>query len=192
MEDARLKKHFYSVAEYEALVRDAKEGERYEYVNGQIIRCEDYTSKSHNQLIMNCYRILADHFYPKGCRVYTENVQLVIGEDEEYRRPDVMVTCSKRDQEAPYQVKDPVVLVEVLSPGTAMQDLGSKLDAYRKIDSLQAYLIANPAQVWVRVYHRDAAGQWPADQVYARLEDSIQVDSLGLALPLRDVYRFVF
>ena len=192
MGDAQLKRHFYSVAEYEALVRDAKEGERYEYVHGQIIRCEDYTSKSHNQLIMNCHRILADHFYPKGCRVYTENVQLVIGDDEEYRLPDVMVTCSQRDQEATYKVKDPIVLVEVLSPGTAMQDFGGKLDAYRKIDSLQAYLIVDPTQVWVRVYHRDDAGHWPPDQVYALLEDVIQLDRAGPALPLRELYRYVF
>ena len=84
------------------------------------------------------------------------------------------------------------MLIEVLSPGTAMQDLGSKLDAYRKIDSLQAYLIVDPAQVWVRVYHRDAAGHWPPDQVYALLEDVVQGEALGLALSLREVYRYVF
>ncbi|MBD0256414.1 MAG: Uma2 family endonuclease [Cytophagales bacterium] len=124
--------------------------------------------------------------------MYTENVQLVIGEDEEYRLPDVMVTCSQRDQEAAFKVKDPVVLIEVLSPGTAMHDLGTTLDAYRKIESLPAYLIVNPNAVWVRVYHRDASGQWPPDQVYALPDDTIGVERLGLMLPLREVYRFVF
>jgi Uma2 family endonuclease len=192
MGDAPLKRQFYSVAEYEALVRDAREGERYEYVNGQIIRCEDYTTDRHNQIVLNCFQLLANHFYPKGCRVYTENVRLVIGEDEEYRLPDVMVTCSERDKADPLTKRDPVVLIEVLSPSTAMQDFGSKLDAYRKIDSLQAYLIIHPNEVWVRVYHRDASGQWPPDQVYALLDDSIGLDRLGLTLPLREVYRFVF
>jgi Uma2 family endonuclease len=125
--------------------------------------------------------------------VYTENVRLVIGEDEEYRLPDVMVTCSERDKADPLTKRDPVVLIEVLSPSTAMQDFGSKLDAYRKIDSLQAYLIIHPNEVWVRVYHHcDASGQWPPDQVYALLDDSIGLDRLGLTLPLREVYRFVF
>jgi Uma2 family endonuclease len=192
MGDAPRKKHFYSVAEYEALVRDAKEGERYEYVHGQIIRCEDYTTDRHNQIVLNCFQLLANHFYPQGCRVYTENVRLVIGEDDQFRLPDVMVTCSERDKTDPMRKRDPVILVEVLSPGTAMQDLGAKLDAYRRIDSLQAYLIVNPAEVWVRVYHRDAAGHWPSDQVYALLEDTIRLDASGLTLPLREVYRFVF
>ena len=192
MGDAQLKRQFYSVAEYEALVRDAKEGERYEYAHGEIIRCEDYTTDKHNQIVLNCFQLLANHFYPKRCRVYTENVRLVIGEDEEYRLPDVMVTCSERDKADPVTKRDPVVLIEVLSPGTAMQDFGSKLDAYRKIESLQAYLIIHPNEVWVRVYHRDASGQWPPDQVYALLDDSIGLDRLGLTLPLREVYRFVF
>jgi Uma2 family endonuclease len=124
--------------------------------------------------------------------VYTENVRLVIGEDEQFRLPDVMVTCSERDKADPLTKRDPVVLIEVLSPGTAMHDFGTKLDAYRKIESLQAYLIVNPNEVWVRVYHRDASGQWPSDQVYALLDDSIGLDRLGLTLPLREVYRFVF
>jgi Uma2 family endonuclease len=72
-----------------------------------------------------------------------------------------------------------------------MQDFGTKLDAYRRIDSLQAYLIVNPKEVWVRVYHRDAAGHWPPDEVYARIDDAIALDGLGLSLPLREVYRFV-
>ncbi len=192
MGDVQLKRQFYSVAEYEALVRDAKEGERYEYAHGEIIRCEDYTTDKHNQIVLNCFQLLANHFYPKGCRVYTENVRLVIGDDEEYRLPDVMVTCSERDKADPVTKRDPVVLIEVLSPGTAMQDFGSKLDAYRKIESLQAYLIVNPKEVWVRVYHRDAAGHWPPDQVYTLLDDSIRLDGAGLTLPLREVYRFVF
>jgi Uma2 family endonuclease len=116
----------------------------------------------------------------------------MIGEEEQFRLPDVMVTCSERDKADPLTKRDPIILIEVLSPGTAMQDFGGKLDAYRRIDSLQAYLIVNPAEVWVRVYHRDAAGHWPPDQVYARLEDTIQLDAPGLALPLREVYRFVF
>jgi hypothetical protein len=48
MEDVPVKRHFYSVTEYEALVRDAKEGERYEYADGEIIRGEDYTTDWHN------------------------------------------------------------------------------------------------------------------------------------------------
>ena len=98
MGDALLTKTFYSVEEYKALTRDSGEGERYEYADGQIIRCEEYTTGTLNQIVINCCHVLSDHFYPKGCRVYTKNVRLVIGDDEEYRLPDVMVTCSERDK----------------------------------------------------------------------------------------------
>ncbi len=141
---------------------------------------------------MNCYRILAEYFYPEGCRVYTENIRLSIGNKEEYRLPDVIATCSDGDHEPGYEISEPVMLVEVLSPATALQYLGSKLDSYRKIQSLQAYLIINPAEVWVRVYVRDDRDQWLPDQVYTSFDEEIQLVKFALTLALREIYRFVF
>lgn len=192
MGDAQKKNQYYSLEEYEALVMNSKEGERYEYVDGQIIPFTDeYTTNAHNQVVQNAADILKTHFYPKGCRVYTENVRLQIKDKKEYRLPDVMATCSERDKSAKEGAMDPVILVEVLSPATAMEDLASKADVYRTIPSLQAYLIVNPTQIWVRVYERGNGGEWLPDVAHTELSSSFTIGSLELTIYLADLYRFV-
>ncbi|MBD0258122.1 MAG: Uma2 family endonuclease [Cytophagales bacterium] len=190
MGDALLKKTYYTLEEYEELARNAGEGERYEYCDGMIIPMAEYTTDSHNQIVQNAADTLKIYFYPKGCRVNTENVRLMIGTDE-YRLPDVMATCSNRDLQSRSEKRDPVVVVEVLSPGTALQDLGSKLDSYRKIESLQAYLIIDPGKVWVRVYERTGNYDWLPDQLYTNRSDTFTLGNLNLQISLADLYRFV-
>ncbi len=191
MGDALLKKTYYTLEGYEALVRNAREGERYEYCNGRVVPLEEFTTLSHNQIVQNAADVLKEYFYPKGCRVYTENVRLVVKKGIEYRLPDVMATCSERDLRSESTIQDPVVLVEVLSPGTAMQDFGPKTDAYRKIVSLQAYLIVNPQEVWVRVYERNAGGDWLPDRSYTNRSETFTLTTLNLQISLADLYRFV-
>ena len=192
MGDALLKtKTHYTFEEYEELVRNAGSGERYEYCDGVMIPLNEYTTLRHNQVVQNAADLLKAYFYPKGCRVYTENARLVVQEGNEYRLPDVVATCSERDLLSESTIQDPVVLVEVLFPGTAMQDLGPKTDAYRKIVSLQAYLIINPQEVWVRVCERNADGNWLPDQSYTRLTEAFSLARLDLRIALADLYRFV-
>jgi Uma2 family endonuclease len=151
----------------------------------------DYTTLRHNQIVQNAADVLKAYFYPRGCRVYTENARLMVQEGNEYRLPDVVATCSERDMLSESMIQDPTMLVEVLSPGTAMEDLGSKPDSYRKIESLQAYLIIDPSKVWVRMYERNANGQWLPDQAFARLAETFTIANLNLRIPLAELYRFV-
>jgi Uma2 family endonuclease len=45
-----------------------------------------------------------------------------------------MVSCSARDAGDPLVKREPVLLVEVLSPATAAFDRGDKFAAYRSLD----------------------------------------------------------
>ncbi len=195
MEDALLKpqitRRYFTVEEYEELVRNAGEGERYEYCDGIIYPVDEYTTDSHNQIVQNAADVLKAYFYPRDCRVFTENVRLLFNDEKEYRLPDVMATCSDRDKQSRNEKRDPVILVEILSPSTAMQDLAGKADSYRKIGSLQAYLVINPAEVWVRVYERGPDGEWLADKAFTSLTEIIRISKLQLDVPLQDLYGFV-
>jgi Uma2 family endonuclease len=54
--------------------------------------------------------------------------------------PDVFVICSERDQQNTQLVRDPVLIIEVLSDSTEAIDLKEKVDAYLVIPGLQAYV----------------------------------------------------
>ena len=78
------------------------------------------------------------------------------GEDVFYY-PDVMVDCSPAS-DADRTVRAPCVVVEVTSPTTSTIDQREKLAAYRKIDSVRAYLIVEQSRRRVEHHWRDATG----------------------------------
>lgn len=181
----------YTVEEYETIVQQAGEGKRYEYDNGKIIPfVNEYTTTDHNQIVLNTANLLINYYYPKGCRVYTENVRLIIEGERNHRLPDVLVTCSERDKNAKDAVYDARVVVEVLSPATSFTDLVKKAKLYKKIPSLVLYIIIKPDAVWVRVYERGNEGNF-GEREYESFDDIIELSSIGFNLEVRNLYRFV-
>ncbi|HEX8529530.1 MAG TPA: Uma2 family endonuclease, partial [Cytophagales bacterium] len=115
-----------SYAEYETLDRQA-EDTRYEFADGEV-RAMSGATLAHNQIVQNLSLLLRRDFRPKGCRVYTESVKLQAEAFRRYFYPDVMLTCSETDGAAQQLVREPVLLIEVLSDSTEKHDLGKKVD----------------------------------------------------------------
>jgi hypothetical protein len=141
---------------------------------------------AHNQVVINACQLLGDHFYPKICRVYTENVRLLINEGEEYRLLDVLVTCSERDRVSLDAKRDPVVLVEVLSSATLLTGFGGagRLLPQDYFPPSLFDLIINPAQVWASLYQRSTTtSERLPDQALTYLQAGFLVETLPLALP---------
>ncbi len=101
-----------------------------------------------------------------------------------------MVTCSEKDKNSVDAKREPVLLIEVLSASTQREDTGKKLDAYYTITSLQAYIIIDPMEVWVRLHER-VNGKWEMRPLYTELNSKLHIESLGLAITMADLYRFV-
>lgn len=141
MGDALLKRHHFTVAEYEAL-EAAEEGVRYEFMDG-LVYAMFGAGAVHNQIVQNAAFHLRSHFRPRGCRVFTETVKLAAATGRRYVYPDVMVSCSERHRAANQMVQDPVLIIEVLSESTEGRDLRKKLDVYQAIPSLQAYVMVD-------------------------------------------------
>ncbi len=57
-------------------------------------------------------------------------------------RPDALLSCDDRD-DALYQQKTPLVVIEILSPSTRLKDLNLKKDLYAHQNVLY-YLVADP------------------------------------------------
>jgi len=53
----------------------------------------------------------------------------------------------------------PILLVEVLSPGTALTDRREKLSAYFKLKSLIEYVLISQDKRQVEIYRRDKRGK---------------------------------
>ncbi len=183
-------RHTYlSLKEYEALEGAAEEGVRYEFIDGVVYAMSGGTV-SHHQIIQNALLSLVAHYRPRGCRVFTETVKLAAA-GKRYVYPDVMVTCSERDKGADRVMRDPVLIIEVLSDSTENKDLKEKVDLYQEITSLQAYIIVDQGTCWLRVYERDAAGAWRSHRLINQRDATLQLGTLDWHISLAELYQDV-
>jgi Uma2 family endonuclease len=119
------------------------------------------------------------------CHVYGSDMRLRIGNDAVYY-PDVQVVCDPGDAEEMYKIA-PCVVVEVLSPSTQPIDRREKLLAYRRIESLQAYIIVYRDEMRVMRHYRDEKGAWFDAQVSG--EGNVPFPRPELVLTLAEIYR---
>ncbi len=67
--------------------------------------------------------------------------------------PDALVVCPSPPGLRTMEIRNPVIVVEVLSPSTAADDHGVKLDGYFSLPSVEHYLIVDPDRR-VMIHHR--------------------------------------
>ena len=159
---------------------------KHEYVAGQIYALAG-ASECHNRIAMN---IAAQLWMTAGdgpCRVYGSDMRLRIGDDAVYY-PDVQVVCSPADAEQRY-TSSPCLVVEVLSPSTQSIDLREKLMVYRRIESLQAYVIVYRDEMRIIRHYRAENGAW-FDALYGA-GSNVPFPCPEITLPVRELYRGV-
>jgi Putative restriction endonuclease len=83
-----------------------------------------------------------------------------MSENGPFTYPDVSVSCDDRDRTAQQFIQFPCLMVEVLSPGTEAYDRGGKFAAYRRLESLQEYVLVGSETKTVEVSRRNPSGTW--------------------------------
>jgi Uma2 family endonuclease len=82
---------------------------------------------------------------------------------------------------------EPSLIVEILSPGTAVCDRQTKVADYRRIPSVEEILLIDSASVFGEVLRR-AGEQWITELVQGR-EATLSLASIGLTLTMADLYQ---
>lgn len=182
--------HYYSLDEYFAL---EEAGEvRYEYWDGEII-CMSGGSLAHLQISDNVFFRLRLQLEGGQCRAFTSLLPVKTPSLLPYRYPDVTVGCAELRFERIRGVDaliNPVLIVEVLSPTTAMRDRNEKFKAYQMIESFREYLLISQDAPHVRHYVRQSDGEWTYADV-TDLNAVLRLDSIGCTLSMLDIYEDV-
>jgi len=162
------------------------EGEKASDIKHELVGGEVYAmvgaSEAHNLISGAFYMALRRHLRGTPCRVFMTDMNLRIGNDFYY--PDVLVTCSPADVERYFKTL-PTLIVEVLSPATAVRDTREKLVAYQSIDSLREYVLAEQDRREVRVYRR-AGATW--DLATFAGTAPIELSSVEFSVSLDEIY----
>jgi Uma2 family endonuclease len=131
----------FTPEDYLALEQDSPI--RHEYRQGLVYAIAG-SSDYHDEITLNLIEQLRAHLHnhpgEKHCEVRSGNMK-VNDADAFFYHPDAFVTCDPRDLNDRYIKRQPKLIVEVLSPGTAASDQGDKFRDYQQIEALQEYVL---------------------------------------------------
>jgi Uma2 family endonuclease len=144
-------------------------------------------SHAHALVQNNLSDLLSPQLRRRGCRSLTADMRLAVGRSR-YRYPDLLAYCPPADltDEAPPSLRNPILLVEVLSPSTSSVDMREKLLEYRSIDSLLEYWIVATDSPYLLRY--DCSGQSLIAYPYKGLDVTFESETLGVTVALADVF----
>lgn len=174
----------FSYPQYLALVESA-DGPL-EYHDGEVVAMAA-PSPEHARIVAQLVRLV----HPgegRPCAALPAGLKVRVEATNRTLMPDVTVVCGalERSPIDPHAITNPVVLFEVLSPSTEGNDLGAKFHQYRRLPTLQEYIVVAQHRRFAWVSRR-AGDLWAFEDVGpgARL----QLPSIDLQLPLDAIYR---
>jgi Uma2 family endonuclease len=183
-------RHFYSLDEYFAL--EHASDARFEYWDGDIV-CMTGGSLAHGRIAGNIYHRLRLKLDGGPCLAFNAETPIKTPSLLPYRYPDVSVVCGEPEIENMRGIEallNPVLVVEVLSPGTERLDRGDKFTAYKVVSTLREYLLVAQDAPRVTRYARQPDGSWTHEDV-AGLDAVLILACVGCSLPLREIYEGV-
>ncbi|MEO8493926.1 MAG: Uma2 family endonuclease [Planctomycetota bacterium] len=134
-------KRFISPQEYLTIERASEI--RHEYYNGEMFAKSGGT-RAHNLIAGNIFALFREQFADQDCEVYQADMRVKVDGKGLYTYPDVVTACDPKFEDEVFDTLiNPRVIVEVLSKSTEDYDRGTKFEMYRRLPSLQDYVLVS-------------------------------------------------
>ncbi len=192
MNRAALNPNLMSLEDFEDLLADAPEDERWELISGRVVRMMVGARWEHNRIIGNLNVALLTRFRGAGspCRTLTETFRLKDEASPSSLLPDLLVYCTRPPAGATF-LTDATVIVEVLSKDTARRDREDKWAVYQTLPSLKHYVLVDRDRAHVETIDR-LDGAWSAFRISDGLEARLALPGVGVEVPLSEIYADLF
>lgn len=171
------------------------DGQRWELIEGQAYCMSPAPGFRHQQVSMDLARQFSVYLKGKPCQVFAAPFDVRLSDNsnasdnyiETVVQPDLLVVCDKSKLDVRGCNGAPDLVIEILSPSTAVIDFKTKFDLYQRVGVLE-YWIIHPAEQTLLVYNRGANGLYGAADRYAG-NDQVPVPLLGdLVINLAEVF----
>ena len=158
---------------------------RHEYIHGEIYAMTGGTSR-HAAVATNLTVALGAALRGKPCRPTNGDQRIRVPGTQSSFYADVVVVCDRYQHagDDPHGLTNPTVIVEVLSPSTEAHDRGVKFEHYRRLPSLQHYLLVSADERLVEHRQRNAHG-W---QMSHHTDGAVDLAAVGVTLTLDEIY----
>ena len=181
-----LARKTFTESEYLELERNADF--KSEYYNGETFAMAG-ASLIHNEIVANLISIFNQFLKDKPCDVYPSDLRLRIEKSGLYTYPDITIVCGKAEllDNKFDTLKNPTVLIEVLSDSTEKYDRGQKFSFYREIPSLKEYILVSSKTMKIEKFKRLEDGNYL--YIESNEHQPFPIDSINMNLNLEDVYN---
>ena len=163
--------------------------EKHEYYQGEIFAMSG-PKITHNIIAGNFYGNIKQHLKGKPCRPFNSDQRIYIPQNTLFTYPDISIICgeiiSKDNDE--WNVLNPSVIIEVLSPSTKSYDRGDKFKLYRDIASLKEYILVDSESILVEAFKVNNEGRWELEE-YKLSEKILLIATVQLSIPLVEIYE---
>ena len=176
-----------TVEDFVAFADKRPDEEKWELIDGEPI-LNAWPSRLHQQIVLNVATRLRIHALEQnaawevlpGLGVRVSDVDLPV--------PDILIRPRNPPGADPRsgECDDLIVAFEVLSPSTRGRDLRWKRTAYTSLPSLTHYVVIAQDAADVVVFARDSGFE---EQRLRSLRDCVELPSLGVSLPLAEIFR---
>jgi Uma2 family endonuclease len=171
------------------------ENERWELINGIAYDMSPAPTRKHQELLTIILTEFYNHLKDKNCSVYAAPFDVRLPDsfqaDNEIKtvvQPDISVFCDEEKLDDKGAIGAPDLVIEILSPSTAVKDLREKFLLYEKV-GVKEYWIVDPANETLTVYILDKKGKYPRGKIYAG-KDKFKVGIFNdLEIKMKNVFK---
>lgn len=149
MAEAAKKTDGYGWVDY----RSWDDGKRWEIIGGEAFAMSPAPTTRHQGILIELSAQMLDHFRDKRCVVFAAPTDVKLSE-EDVVQPDLLVVCDKRKVKPTHIEGAPALIVEILSPSSALADRTLKMRLYAKAGVKEVWLVT-PYPSLVEVFQLD-------------------------------------
>jgi Uma2 family endonuclease len=168
------------------LEREKSSEMKHEFMYGELIDIPGNT-KLHELIKKRLSRVLDSLPGMAGFETYTSDIKVSIEDGNIYFYPDVVLVKADEQSVDDYIAIKPLLVVEVLSDSTRSYDTVDKYIQYRKIPTLQYYLLVEPETMLITCLTKQEDGEWISN-IFTKPDATITLDKLNTSIRIGDVY----
>lgn len=176
----------FTIEEY--LQMEENSDEKHEYYKGKIIP-RPGGNVSHNIISGNVFYGLRK-LNKKRFRLFDSNQRIHIPQNSLFTYPDVSVICGEiiTLNDDNWNILNPTVIIEILSPGTKDYDRGGKFKLYRDISTLKEFILIDSQTISIETFRVNESGHWELEE-YKKIEDTLLIKAIQVSIPLMEIYE---
>lgn len=162
-----------------------------EYYNGEMFLMAG-ASREHNILSRNLAGLLFAKLQGGSCQVFFSDLRVRVERTGLYTYPDLLIVCGTPEYapENRNTLVNPKVVIEILSDSTERYDRTTKFRHYKKLPSVQEYVLVSQDEPLVERFTRQDDGAWGQTD-FVGLDADMALSTVSVSIPMADVFRGV-